>query len=104
MVSGAAILSVELTPTRIRSVAQGISVVGGRIGASISAFLFTVLFGAIGKIGTIGLPAACAILGGILTMVTIRKRAGARSKPSNKEDLVVAPASRYAAAATSAAE
>jgi MFS family permease len=64
MVSGAAILGVELTPTRIRAVAQSISVVGGRIGASISAFLFPVLFGRIGEIGTIGLLAACAILGG----------------------------------------
>jgi hypothetical protein len=92
MVSGAAILGVELTPTRIRSVAQSISVVGGRIGASISAFLFPVLFGRIGEIGTIGLLAACAIPGGILTMVTIAQTRGRSLEAINKEDLGVAPA------------
>jgi MFS family permease len=92
MVSGAAILGVELTPRRIRSVAQSISVVGGRIGASISAFLFPVLFGRIGEIGTIGLLAACAILGGLLTMVMIPETRGRSLEAINKEDLGVAPA------------
>jgi MFS family permease len=104
MVSGAAILGVELTPTRIRAVAQSISVVGGRIGASISAFLFPILFGKIGEIGTIGLLAACAVLGGILTLVTIPETRGRSLEAINKEDLGVAPASRYATAAASAAE
>ena len=40
MVSGSGILGVELAPTRIRTVAQGITVVGGRLGASLSAFVF----------------------------------------------------------------
>ena len=91
MVSGAAILGVELTPTRIRSVAQSVSVVGGRIGASISAFLFPVLFGRIGEIGTISLLAACAVLGGILTMVMIPETRWRSLEAINKEDLAVAP-------------
>ncbi len=44
LVSGAGILGVELAPTRIRSVAQSITVAGGRIGAAISAFGFPLLF------------------------------------------------------------
>jgi MFS family permease len=92
MVSGAAILGVELTPTRIRSVAQSISVVGGRIGASISAFLFPVLFGTIGEIGTISLLAVTAIAGGILTMFLIPETSGRSLEAINKEDLGAAPA------------
>jgi MFS family permease len=44
LVSGAGILGVELAPTRIRSVAQSITVAGGRIGAATSAFYFPLLF------------------------------------------------------------
>jgi hypothetical protein len=62
------------------------------------------LFGKIGEIGTIGLLAACAVLGGILTLVTIPETRGRSLEAINKEDLGVAPASRYATAAASAAE
>ena len=46
LVSGAGVLGVELAPTRIRSVAQSITVAGGRIGAALSGFVFPMLFGA----------------------------------------------------------
>jgi Na+/melibiose symporter-like transporter len=96
MVSGAGILVVELAPTRIRAVAQSISVVGGRIGASISAFLFPVLFSSIGEIGTIGLLVTAAILGGVLTIVTIPETRGRSLEDINEEDMAVAPAFGYA--------
>ena len=63
MVSGAGILGVELAPTRVRTVAQSVSVVGGRIGASISAFIFPLLFGMIGEAGAIAALALTAVLG-----------------------------------------
>ncbi|HEY5409376.1 MAG TPA: MFS transporter, partial [Caulobacteraceae bacterium] len=44
LVSGAGVFGVELAPTRIRSVAQSITVAGGRIGAAISGFAFPPLF------------------------------------------------------------
>jgi len=40
LVSGAAVFGVELAPTRVRSVAQSITVAAGRIGAAISGFAF----------------------------------------------------------------
>ena len=43
LVSGAGVYGVELAPTRIRSVAQSITVIGGRIGAAISGFVFPLL-------------------------------------------------------------
>lgn len=75
-VAGAGILGVELSPTRIRTIGQSITVVGGRIGASISAFLFPLLFGVLGETGVIGLLAGVSILGAICTMVVIPETAG----------------------------
>jgi MFS family permease len=46
LVSGAGVLGVELAPTKVRSVAQSITVAGGRIGAAISGFVFPLMYGA----------------------------------------------------------
>jgi hypothetical protein len=93
MVSGAGILGVELAPTRVRAVAQSVSVVGGRIGASISAFLFPLLFARIGEVKTIAALAACAVLGGILTLVTIPETRGRSLEDINSEELLAASVS-----------
>ncbi len=75
-VAGAGILGVELSPTRIRTIGQSVTVVGGRIGASISAFLFPLLFGVLGETGVIWLLAAVSIVGAICTMLLIPETAG----------------------------
>ena len=97
MVSGAGILGVELAPTRVRTVAQSVSVVGGRIGASLSAFVFPLLFARIGKTGAIAVLAACSVLGGLLTLTLIPETRGRSLEDINEEDLhaasvVLAPA------------
>ena len=74
-VAGAGILGVELSPTRIRTIGQSITVVGGRIGASISAFLFPLLFGVLGETGVIYLLAAVSIVGAVCTMLVIPETA-----------------------------
>ena len=74
-VSGAGILGVELSPTRIRTIGQSVTVVGGRIGASISAFLFPPLFGVLGEKGVIGLLAAVSVVGAVCTLVVIPETA-----------------------------
>jgi len=74
-VAGAGILGVELSPTRIRTIGQSITVVGGRIGASISAFLFPLLFGIIGETGVIYLLALVSVLGAVCTMALIPETA-----------------------------
>ncbi len=71
LVSGAGVLGVELAPTRIRTVAQSITVAGGRIGAAISAFAFPLLFAGIGQTGAYFIIAGLAILGAILTQVLV---------------------------------
>lgn len=74
-VAGAGLLGVEVSPTRVRSIGQAVTVVGGRIGASTSAFLFPVLFGVIGEQGVIWLLAATSVVGAIVTMVVIPETA-----------------------------
>jgi MFS family permease len=71
LVSGAGVLGVELAPTRIRSVAQSITVAGGRTGAAVSAFFFPLLFGGIGQAGTYWVICALAVLGAVLTWLLV---------------------------------
>jgi Sugar (and other) transporter len=75
MVAGAGILGVELSPTRVRTIGQSVTVVGGRIGASISAFLFPPLFGVLGETGVIAMLAAVSGLGAIATLLVIPETA-----------------------------
>ena len=74
-VAGAGLLGVEVSPTRIRSIGQAVTVVGGRIGASISAFVFPVLFGVIGEQGVIWLLAATSLVGAACTLFVIPETA-----------------------------
>ncbi len=71
LVSGAGILGVELAPTRVRSVAQGITVAGGRIGAAVSAFFFPLLFAGMGPAFSYWVLAGLALLGAILTQILV---------------------------------
>src|SRR5215469_15494157 len=71
LVSGAGILGVELAPTRIRSVAQSITVAAGRIGAAISAFAFPLLFARIGQTGAYLVIAVLAALGALCTQALV---------------------------------
>lgn len=92
MVSGAGILGVELAPTRVRTVAQSVSVVGGRIGASISAFIFPLLFGTISEAGAIAALALTAVLGGILTHLLIPETGGRSLEDINGEEMALVAA------------
>ncbi len=71
LVSGAGILGVELAPTRIRSVAQSITVAGGRLGATISGFAFPLLFAGIGQKGAYLVIAALSVAGAAFTWLLV---------------------------------
>ena len=75
-VSGSGILGVELSPTRIRSVAQAITVVGGRIGASLSAFVFPALLGAIGERRLLFCLAGTSLAGAVLSLWLVPETRG----------------------------
>jgi putative MFS transporter len=64
-------LGAELSPTRVRTVGQSFSVLGGRIGASTSAFLFPFLFVQTGLDTALMFLSVLAIAGAVLTMVLV---------------------------------
>ncbi len=65
----------DLAPTRLHTIGQAVTVVGGRIGASISFLLFPLFFGAPGETGAIALLAAPSVLGAVCTIMMIPKTA-----------------------------
>jgi MFS family permease len=71
LVSGAGILGVELAPTRVRSVAQSLTVAGGRIGAAIAGFGFPWLFGHIGQAFAYYVIAGIAVAGAVCTWTLV---------------------------------
>jgi hypothetical protein len=71
LVSGAGVYGVELAPTRIRSVAQSITVIGGRIGAATSAFIFPILNKDIGFTLTIAGLAGLSLVGAIFSQLLV---------------------------------
>lgn len=85
IVSGTGILGVELAPTRVRTIGQAISVAGGRIGASITAFLFPLVFAQTGVVGAIYTMAGFSLLGAVLTALLIPETAGRSLEELNND-------------------
>jgi MFS family permease len=75
-VTGSGLLGVELAPTRIRSIAQAVTVVGGRIGAVIAGFAFPILLEYISTSTLVAVLAGVAVLGGILAFVLVPETKG----------------------------
>jgi MFS family permease len=71
LVSSSGLLGVELSPTRIRSVAQSIAVVMGRLGAAIITFAFPLVFKGIGEAGAVFMLCGLAISGAVCTSVLL---------------------------------
>ncbi|MFT3697812.1 MAG: MFS transporter [Kofleriaceae bacterium] len=74
-ISGAGLLGVELAPTRIRSIAQAITVVGGRLGAALAAFVFPELLGHIGEKWLMIVLAGVALFGAAITFFAVPETA-----------------------------
>jgi MFS family permease len=97
-VSGSGLLGVELSPTRVRSIAQSVTVVGGRIGASTSAFLFPLLLGVTGVTGLLYILAVVSIIGAVLTLIVIPEPKGRSLEEINGDsDAAIMPAAIAAA-------
>jgi MFS family permease len=89
LVSGAGVYGVELAPTRIRSVAQSITVIGGRIGATIAAFAFPQLNHHLGFVAAIAGLGALSLLGAILSQILVPET-GRRSLEEINLEMVTA--------------
>jgi len=75
-VSGSGVLGVELAPTRVRSIAQSITVVGGRVGAAIAAFVFPALLTVISRQSLMITLGVVAVAGAVLTFVLVPETSG----------------------------
>ena len=92
-VSGSGLLGVELAPTRIRSIAQSVTVVGGRIGAAVSAFLFPLFLGQLGKAGVLVLLGLLSVVGAALALFVVPETKGRSLEEINADtDAVIAAA------------
>ncbi len=77
LVSSSGLLGIELSPTRIRSVAQSVTVIMGRLGAATTAFAFPLLFKGIGEVGAMFVLCGLAILGAVCTFILLPETRGA---------------------------
>jgi len=93
LVSGAGIYGVELAPTRIRTVAQSITVAGGRVGAAIAGFAFPLLFGRIGEVATVLILAALSLLGAVCTQWMVPETSSRSLEDINGDHALAAPVS-----------
>jgi MFS family permease len=97
-ISGAGLLGVELAPTRIRSIAQSITVVAGRIGAALAAFVFPELLGVIGPSSLMIVLAGVSLFGAAITFFVVPETAGRSLEEINGDtDAAIARTSTEAA-------
>lgn len=74
-VSGSGLLGVELAATRVRSVAQAITVVGGRLGGAFAAIAFPVLLKRHSEAWLMDVLAGASIVGAVLSMTLVPETA-----------------------------
>jgi MFS family permease len=89
LVSGAGIFGVELAPTRIRSVAQSITVIGGRIGAAVSGFVFPLLNAQLGFVWTMVGLALLSLIGGLASHLLVPETSSRSLEEINLEHAAV---------------
>lgn len=72
-VSAAGLLGVELAPTKVRSLVQGLTVASGRIGATLTAFLFPALFHTYGAGFALNFLAVISVIAAAVTLFGIHE-------------------------------
>ncbi|MEM0289790.1 MAG: MFS transporter [Metallosphaera sp.] len=88
-VSASGILGVELAPTKVRGTIQSLTVASGRIGATLTSFVFPSLFHQYGEAFAIYFLAGIAAIAAILTFAVIPETKGKSLENSSREiDLV----------------
>jgi len=84
-ISAAGMLGVELAPTKVRGTVQALTVTSGRIGASLTAFVFPALFKTYGESFAVGFLGALAIVAAIITLALIPETKDRPLEVSSKE-------------------
>ncbi len=89
-VTTAGIYGVELAPTRVRSLVQGITVASGRIGATLTSFVFPLLFKTYGQNFAVGFLAALTVIAAILTAWGLPETKQVSLEVSSRESVIPA--------------
>ncbi|MCY0881413.1 MAG: MFS transporter, partial [Firmicutes bacterium] len=90
-VSTAGMFGVELAPTKVRSMVQGITVAAGRTGATLTTFVFPDLFKVYGESFAIIFLGTLSILAAILTAWGIPETKDLSLEQSSREDITATP-------------
>jgi len=84
-ISASGMLGVELAPTKVRGTVQALTVASGRIGASLTAFVFPALFKAYGESFAVGFLGTLAIVAAIITYALVPETKDRPLEVSSKE-------------------
>ena len=98
-VSASGMLGIELAPTKIRGTIQALTVASGRMGATVSTFIFPYLFGVYGESFAVYFLGSIALVASIVTLVGIPETARKGLEKSSGETLQVPEIAQKAAEA-----
>ncbi len=98
-VSASGMLGIELAPTKIRGTIQALTVASGRMGATVSTFIFPYLFGVYGESFAVYFLGSIALVASIVTLVGIPETARKGLEKSSGETLQVPEITQKAAEA-----
>ncbi|MCG3109572.1 putative sialic acid transporter [Metallosphaera sp. J1] len=87
-VSASGILGVELAPTKVRGLVQSLTVAGGRIGATLTSFVFPSLFQHYGESFAVYFLATIAAVAAVITFVAIPETKGKPLEESSNEVVI----------------
>ncbi|AWR98416.1 MFS transporter [Metallosphaera hakonensis] len=87
-VSASGILGVELAPTKVRGFIQSLTVASGRIGATLTSFVFPSLFHEFGESFAVYFLAAISAVAAVLTFVAIPETKRKSLEESSRESLM----------------
>ncbi|MCI2415146.1 MAG: MFS transporter [Candidatus Aramenus sp.] len=84
-ISATGLLGVELAPTKVRGIVQSLTVASGRIGASLTSFVFPSLFITYGEGFAVGFLGAIALASAVITWLLVPETKGKPLEESSKE-------------------
>jgi len=86
-ISASGVLGVELAPTKVRNIAQSLTVAAGRIGGFLTTFVFPVLFAKYGQFFAVGFLSVTAIIAAIVTLTLVPETKAKSLEEINKEEV-----------------
>ncbi len=87
-ISASGLLGVELAPTKVRGLVQSLTVASGRTGASLTSFVFPLLFSIYGEGFAVGFLGAIALIATVITLLFVPETKGKPLEEASQEVVV----------------